>query len=315
MNAALQCLIRVKPLTDYLLSPASAEHVNRHNPRGMRGQVYRAYCRLLLAINSASGAVSPAGVKQAVARCNDVFQDFGQHDSAEFLVSLLDGLHEDLNQSPAAYGRLSHAELQDASGMDLHRMCNDSEIVRLFHGETRTTFQYSSGHIDEMHEALAQWTLPLPKGRSLTLEMCIEAWKKPQEVIGDEMFDGETWIQPIDCVRTIEVMRFAPVLFVQLKRFEQNGTRLVKNHAKVSYPIEFDSAQFAKEASGVYDLTGISRHAGSLSMGHYTALVRHPDDMEHWYNISDSSVRESEEESGSRITDASAMFLIYQRRP
>jgi ubiquitin C-terminal hydrolase len=311
LNAALQCLVRVKPLTDYLLGDSQ---VNRLNPYGSKGIVYDAYCRLLRSLRSSTGAVSPAQVKQAVGRCYPIFADWGQHDSGEFLISLLDSLHEDLNQSAVATRQVSLKDLQELSGMRLHRLRNDSEIVRLFHGETVTTFSYSCGHVEKNHEPLVQWALPLPKDLQVTLEKCIEAWQMPQRMTDDSLLVCQECGCCRGCVRQMAVVRFAPIIVIQFKRFDQVDRRLVKNNAKVSYPIEFNPAGFAGESSGIYDLTGVSRHAGSLSGGHYTALVRDPNDMQHWFDISDSSVWPWDQGSRQRIEDRSAMVLIYQRR-
>jgi ubiquitin carboxyl-terminal hydrolase 8 len=288
--------------------------VNRKNPLGSKGRVYNAYRRLLQQMRHSYGTASASEVKLAVAGCNPTFEDFGQHDSAEFLISLLDGLHEDLNHSDVAKGLVLPSDLEERSGMDLHSVCNRSKIVKLFHGETMTVFNYPCGKREEIHEPLAQWALSLPAQIGLlTLEECIEAWRKPQILDGDNAFYCDDCDGLENCQRTIEVVRFAPILIIQLKRFEQMGSRLKKSTKIVSYPIEFDSKYFCAEASGKYELTGVSRHAGSLSGGHYTALIRHPGE-DQWYSISDSSVSRSRKLTGGRISDASAMVLVYQRR-
>jgi ubiquitin carboxyl-terminal hydrolase 8 len=310
LNSALQCLLRVTPLTRYILSAAA--RVNPRNPLGTGGAVFQAFQALIHATQGSSRAVSPGAIKQAVARRNPTFRDFGQHDSAEFLISLLDGLHEDLNQSRVANGERINVEA--LSGMALHTVCNDSEIVRLFHGETKTLFKFRCRHTEAVHEPLAQWALPVPAGgRPLRLEDCIEAWRRPQRMAGDNTLGCDQCDRLVECDRLITVVRFAPIIVVQLKRFEQIGSRLEKSHTIISYPVEFDTSPYCEERSGVYLLTGVSKHGGSLSGGHYTALVRDPDDLAHWYSISDSSVSSTQEPAGGRIADGSAMFLVYQR--
>jgi len=41
---------------------------------------------------------APFNFKRALGNFNSVFNNYGQHDSQEFVSSLLDGLHEDLNR-------------------------------------------------------------------------------------------------------------------------------------------------------------------------------------------------------------------------
>jgi ubiquitin C-terminal hydrolase len=111
-----------------------------------------------------------------------------------------------------------------------------------------------------------------------------------------------------------KVVRFAPVIIIQLKRFTQRGWRLVKNTTQVSYPLEFDTAQWALRGTGVYDLTGVIHHGGSLDSGNYTARVRDPNDPEQWYDISDSHVQRIRPSWCDRMNDSSAVTFLYQRR-
>jgi ubiquitin C-terminal hydrolase len=81
----------------------------------------------------------------------------------------------------------------------------------------------------------------------------------------------------------------------------------------VSYPLEFDTAQWAERATGVYDLTGVIHHGGSLDSGHYTACVRDPNNPMQWYDISDSHVQRVQLGGINRMNDSSSMTLLYQR--
>jgi ubiquitin carboxyl-terminal hydrolase 20/33 len=113
--------------------------------------------------------------------------------------------------------------------------------------------------------------------------------------------------------RRIEVVKFAPVVIVQLKRFRQTLYGLVKNTIPVDYPLQLDTHRWAREGTGVYELTGAICHGGSLEGGHYTCLVRSLDNLGQWYGISDSWVsRYSHIGSNGRRCDESAMTLIYQ---
>jgi ubiquitin C-terminal hydrolase len=196
--------------------------------------------------------------------------------------------------------------------MALHHAYNDSIVVKLFHGETCTSLQYRCGMREDIHEPLASWALPLPSGRkSVTLKDCVKLWEQEHTLIGDNGVWCDRCGMVEDVRRKVRVVKFAPVLIVQLKRFTNSRRgELRKNDVPVSYPNEIDSADFADHPTGIYDLTGVICHSGSLVGGHYTCRVRDPENMSQWYYISDSYVSPC----GSGTSDSGAMTLIYQSR-
>jgi ubiquitin carboxyl-terminal hydrolase 4/11 len=115
--------------------------------------VAKAYANLLSQIYSeaSSGTFSPTQFKRVIARWAPSFSGYGQQDSQEFLLFLLDGLQEDLNriknkpyiekpdstdemvQNPTAL-----KELADQS-WDIYKARNDSVISDLFAGMYKST--------------------------------------------------------------------------------------------------------------------------------------------------------------------------------
>lgn len=113
----------------------------------------KAYANLLAQIYSdtSSGTFSPTQFKRVIARYAPSFSGYGQQDSQEFLLFLLDGLQEDLNriknkpyiekpdstddmvQNPTAL-----KELADKS-WDIYKARNDSVISDLFAGMYKST--------------------------------------------------------------------------------------------------------------------------------------------------------------------------------
>src|SRR3989338_3687623 len=98
MNSGLQCLSNTAPLTDYFLSGRFVADVNEGNPLGMKGEIARAYHRLIAALWSGRNTVhTPRGFKDSLEMFAPQFSGYQQHDSQELLAFLLDRLHEDLN--------------------------------------------------------------------------------------------------------------------------------------------------------------------------------------------------------------------------
>ncbi|KNC87634.1 hypothetical protein, variant [Sphaeroforma arctica JP610] len=61
----------------------------------------------------------------------------------------------------------------------------------------------------------------------------------------------------------------------------------------------------------VYDLVSVDNHMGSLSFGHYTAYIRHPDTKE-WHNCNDDSVTPVHDPQ--QVVSPNAYVLFYMRR-
>jgi len=72
------------------------------------------------------------------------------------------------------------------------------------------------------------------------------------------------------------------ILTIHLKRFQQQGFRLVKSDKYVKFPLLLDMTPYTSlhcvntnESKGIfYSLYGVVEHSGRLNSGHYTAYVR-----------------------------------------
>jgi ubiquitin carboxyl-terminal hydrolase 8 len=307
INAAVQCLSRVEPLTRYLLSADCRRDRNPQNPLGTGGRVLDAYCKLLQEMQN-SHSVSAAELKREMGKRNPLFADYGRHDSTEFCISLLDAIHEDINQSLVARGR--RVDVESLSGMELHRTCNESKVVELFHGETETEFRYGCGYVEHINEPLVFWTLSFPSNRSPSLDECIRLWMQEQELTGDNAMWCDRCQREQTLKRKCKVVRFANVLVIQLRRFTQKWGGLTKDNRPLSYPLSFKPGKLFEVRTQDYELTCVICHSGTLSGGHYTARVRGPGSQ--WYEISDDFVRPIRVTYGSQCTDSDAMTLFYQ---
>jgi ubiquitin carboxyl-terminal hydrolase 4/11/15 len=160
MNAAVQCLFHIDTLTRYIVETSESDE-NPQNPDGLGCAVLRAYRDLIKAMASGNATIRPDKLKRAIGVHSPLFADHGQHDSHEFLITIIDALHEDLNQSDAATGRnpdtflISHAR-------EKYFARNRSKIADFFHGWVRNELLYEEcGHVESIDEPLAFWVLPL----------------------------------------------------------------------------------------------------------------------------------------------------------
>ncbi|EAS34459.3 ubiquitin C-terminal hydrolase [Coccidioides immitis RS] len=153
MNSALQCVRSVEELTQYFLANEYKKDLNPSNPLSHNGDVARTYANLLHQMfdENAPDSISPRNFKLTIGRYGPSFSGYGQQDSQEFLLFLLDGLQEDLNrihkkpyiEKPDSTDDMVHdkAALQEFAdrNWEIYKARNDSVITDLFAGMYKST--------------------------------------------------------------------------------------------------------------------------------------------------------------------------------
>jgi ubiquitin C-terminal hydrolase len=102
MNCAIQCLAHVPLFREYFFSYRFVQDINKQNDLGTKGRIARAYAKLLRELWTQTGkhmTSNPGGFRETFTKYRPHFQETYQHDAHEFIVALLDALHEDLNRS------------------------------------------------------------------------------------------------------------------------------------------------------------------------------------------------------------------------
>ncbi|EEP81374.1 hypothetical protein UREG_06239 [Uncinocarpus reesii 1704] len=153
MNSALQCVRSVEELTQYFLSNEYKKDLNPSNPLAHNGEVAKAYANLLHQMfdENAAASIAPRNFKHTVSKYGPSFSGYGQHDSQEFVLFLLDGLQEDLNR----IHKKPYIEKPDSTddmvsdkaalerfadrNWEIYKARNDSVITDLFAGMYKST--------------------------------------------------------------------------------------------------------------------------------------------------------------------------------
>ena len=128
------------------------EELNPKNPLSHNGDVAKVYATLLREIyQSNTSSISPRAFKQTIGRYGPSFSGYGQQDSQEFLLFLLDGLQEDLNrihkkpyiEKPDSTDEMVHNQeaLKQMADRcwEIYKARNDSVITDLFAGMYKST--------------------------------------------------------------------------------------------------------------------------------------------------------------------------------
>lgn len=150
MNSAMQCLIHVDFLKNFLIENRFQNMINDDNPIGAKGDMIKTLAALFKEYWTCEERyVAPYNFKRCVSKYMPAFEGYNHHDSQEFLSQLLDICHEDTNQilkkpyidTPTLQpGEKSDNELARESWI-LHLKRNQSFFVHNFFGQFRSEIQ------------------------------------------------------------------------------------------------------------------------------------------------------------------------------
>lgn len=171
MNSTLQCLSASLPLANFMLSRKYKDAINKVNPLGTQGALANAFAGLINVLWSEQYTfVSPVTFREAITKFAPSFRGYDQHDSQEFLVFLLDGLHEDLNyvvNKPPPVEVTKEREMlletlpqQIASVQEweIYRRRNNSIIVDQFQGQFRNKMTcLTCGTVSSSRDLELEW--------------------------------------------------------------------------------------------------------------------------------------------------------------
>ncbi|EEY57525.1 ubiquitin-specific protease, putative [Phytophthora infestans T30-4] len=117
MNSALQCFVHSPVFREYFLSNRYEAEVNKKNHLGSRGAMAAAYAQLQSSLwrERDQGYLLPGRFRDEFTRVRRHFEETRQYDAHEFMVALLDCLHEDLNQGCRMIAASADDEIQDRS--------------------------------------------------------------------------------------------------------------------------------------------------------------------------------------------------------
>ncbi|KAI9480364.1 MAG: hypothetical protein EXX96DRAFT_562325 [Benjaminiella poitrasii] len=336
LNSIIQCLSGTLPLARYFISGTFRHHVNRSNKAGTGGVLVEAFSELLRVMWSEScNFVSPMSFREALIRFAPQFSGTDQQDSQEFLVFLLDGLHEDLNQNShkkAMATQITDSEFEKLSDWQASALSwekylarNSSIIVSLFQGQYRSRLTcLSCKHTSTSYNVFMSLSLPIPVKKlrisSVTLYQCLDYFTKEETLDKEDGWSCPKCQKKRKALKQLTLAKIPDILLIHLKRFSVDG--LFKNKLDVMVkcptrsldlsdyvPMSMTPSPPQDRPSFIYDLYAVSNHYGSLTGGHYTACVR-DGYKDKWHYFDDSKFSVYDE---SKVMTKAAYNLFYVR--
>jgi ubiquitin C-terminal hydrolase len=253
----------------------------------------------------------------------DLFTGWAQNDLPEFLLFMIECMHNSIKRSVNIDIRGSTESGVDDLALQCYTMLKTeytrgeySEISNIFYGVYVSRLFNPEGTTlhSNKPESYSLLDLPIPThnqttANTISLIDCFDAF------VSDELLYG--WLNEktntIESVKkNISFWSFPNILIIVLKRYSPDGR--YKNASLVDFPMDdLDLSKYIigyKASSYKYELFGVANHMGDVSGGHYTAFAKPKEDK--WYCFNDASVCEIPDHS--IIVSPSAYCLFYRKK-
>ncbi|XP_072764207.1 uncharacterized protein [Anoplolepis gracilipes] len=320
MNSIIQCLSNTTNLAKYFTDNSYADDLNTSNDNMTQGQVVEEVAQVIKALwRGQFKSISPYDLKAAVGQYKLQFESYEQQDSHEFLMFLLDWMHNDLKKEAKMPIEMTNAEKEWDKAMNSQR----SIISDLFFGQLRSTITCSfCKQASTTYETFNSLTMSLSQSNRCTLNDCMEKFVTGQKVSGWKCPKCQT---PRDATKKFDFVKLAPIVVIHLNRFAESGGWLEKRNTAVDFPLtgfnlkpylvmENTNAIMTNNIRNYnYTLYAMSNHYGTMDGGHYTAFCKNATQNK-WYKYDDQTVTEVSP-SQVKSQNTSAYLLFYTSFP
>ncbi|XP_075388419.1 ubiquitin carboxyl-terminal hydrolase 50 [Tenrec ecaudatus] len=310
MNAILQCLCSVSPLVEYFLSGKYITAL-----RKSCGEVATAFAYLMTDMwLGDADSVSADIFRSALGSLYPAFMKRTQQDAQEFLIYVLNELHEALKKvrNPAR-----------SPGKGLPQKCcrkmvsrESSIITRLFEGQlSYGVICLKCENCTYKNEVFTVLSLPIPTEYQCSLQDCLRCFFQQDTLTWNDQLHCSFCETKQEAAVRASIAKAPKIIVFHLKRFQVQGTVKRKLRADVHYPLTnldltpYICPVFRKHPK--YNLCAVVNHFGDLDGGHYTAFCK-SSGTQTWFSFDDSRVSEI---PGSAVQTSTAYLLFYSCQP
>lgn len=313
MNSIVQCLNNTTPLVKYFIEGTYSDDINSTSK--FRGEVAEEFGAVIRALWCGQyRSIAMWDLKNTVGRYHKPFQGYDQHDSHEFLIKLMDWVHEDLNKITGKKPPMkeqNHDNLPDYVAadkvMEEIRRRDQSIVQTLFHGLHRSTIECSvCSHRSLTFEPFSIISLSFPSHGRCSLKDMFHHYYKETNL----EYKCCKCKKMRNCLRKLDIWKLPPILILHLNRFEHD-VLMKKTQSYVDFPLEnLDLTKYlaATNRYTSFDLYGVSNHYGTMDGGHYTGFCK-SSITKTWYKFDDHEVYELSRES---VRSSAAYILFYE---
>ena len=213
--------------------------------------------------------LNPIFIKNLLGKKNSIFDGFGQEDSSEFIIYLLDIIFEELTS---------------------HNTSKNNNINTLYEHSINTLYEHTINvsikcklrtclTISEHKEHNNFMIFNIDKSFE-NLDDCYREYKARVKLENDNLYYCENCKDNRIASKRIEVINWPKHLIIILKRFNQLRFKFNKNSDNIHVPIKWRHE---------YNLKGFVYHSGSLYSGHYIYIGNYNNK---WLMFDDNNVTE-----------------------
>ena len=267
--------------------------------------------------------IAPWGFLKAIQKVSaekkmDLFSGYQQNDISEYLIFIIDCLHNSLKREVNMTINGDAKNDIDKLAIDCYNMMKKiykgeySEILNIFFGISVT--QIKSLENDEvlsrMCEPFSIISLPITSGNNINLMECMDEYCSNEEMKDENSWFNDKTNEKQDVKKSVFFWSLPNILIIELKRYNNN---IKKNNGLIDIPI--NDADFTKYVHGynnggyIYDLYGVANHSGGVRGGHYTCTIRNANG--NWYNFNDMLVNKIEE---TNVISPKTYCLFYRKK-
>ena len=303
LNSAIQILFSIDEIRDIFQREKIIQSLQKKKNEDKRNLLTLEFIELVKIMSKNTCIIKPTSFKNVVGFVNENFRGYNQHDSCEFMLFILDNLHETIKYKVKINYSGKPKNLRD-------RLCilsienwktvfekNYSELIGLFYGQFKTTLvkrnNHKIFHFDPFNII------------NLSITDCNDIYECLNKFIESEKLDDpkSKYKEKYD-----RIWRLPKYLWINFKRFEFGE----KIENMIHYPIHNlnleDYTDSSDKINCVYNLKGVVNHIGSIDFGHYYCYCNHNDK---WYSFNDEDTDLIEDTS--KIMNENAYILLYER--
>ncbi|KAH7688489.1 ubiquitin carboxyl-terminal hydrolase 22/27/51 protein [Dioscorea alata] len=353
MNSVLQALLHTPPLRNYFLSDRHNRYVCQQNGRKKRGgNADGGESRVCLAcdLDAMYSAVfsderlpySPARFLYSWWQHASNLASYEQQDAHEFFISMLDGIHEKVDEhKPASPG--------NEECCIAHRVFSGilrSDVTCTICGFTSTTYDPCvdiSLDLDSNHSSIkvASSKSHASNGETQsisgsqnfdisTLRGCLERFTRPERLGSDQKFFCQHCQVRQESLKQMSIRKLPLVTCFHIKRFEHSSIRKMSRKVDryLQFPFSLDMAPYSSssilrsrfgnrmfafdgdesdestEFASEFELFAVVTHSGKLDAGHYVTFLRLNN---LWYKCDDAWITHVSE----NIVRASQAYMLF----
>ncbi|XP_020108559.1 ubiquitin carboxyl-terminal hydrolase 22-like [Ananas comosus] len=345
MNSILQVLLHAPPIRNYFLSDRHNRFLCQQRSRKKKAPGADPPACLACNLDEMYSAVfsgdrspySPAKFLHSWWQQASNLANYEQQDAHEFFISILDRIHENMEDDQHKSRSQGHRDCCIA-----HRVFSGvlrSDVTCTNCGFTSTTYDPCldiSLDLDSGRNSMASLKPHIRNGEKdlsygvSTLMRCLESFTRPERLDSEQKFFCQRCKDRKESLKQMSIRRLPLVTCFHIKRFEHSSVK--KMSRKVDHYLQFpfsldmtpylsssilrsrfgyrifpsvgDDSDAANELSSEFEIFAVITHSGRLDAGHYVTYLRLND---HWYKCDDTWITSVDE----NIVRASQAYMLF----